>query len=328
MTDHFKTLLLLALPAGGKSEVRNFLMARDPSRFHMAPTVQLDDYPYVHLQIRVDEVLVSLGLPQVYHGVDPGHQGNGPFFDHREFVGLIHLLNDDYEAYRRGRPVLPERPARHLLERFDAASIAVGARPKLPAMSADVIAQIERGLEAEARAHYEQVAAAFPGSLDGSTVVLEFSRGGPPGDTMPLPDGYGYLGSVPHLSREILEHAAILYIWVTPEDSRRKNRERARPDGDGSILFHGTPESVMTREYSRCDMEYLIQRSKVSGAVRIEAHGTTFDVPVARFDNRGDLTTFLRKDQSDWAPEEITAIDTELHRACTSLWATCQKLGK
>jgi len=54
MAEVFDTLLLLALPASGKSEVRTYLTARDPARFHMGPTVQLDDYPYVHLQIRAD----------------------------------------------------------------------------------------------------------------------------------------------------------------------------------------------------------------------------------------------------------------------------------
>ena len=49
-------LLLLALPASGKSEVRRYLANLTPAQcrddFHLGPTVQLDDYPYVHMMRR------------------------------------------------------------------------------------------------------------------------------------------------------------------------------------------------------------------------------------------------------------------------------------
>jgi len=156
-------------------------------------------------------------------------------------------------------------------------------------------------------------------------VVVEFARGGPPGESMPFPPGFGYAGSLPHLAAEILERAAILYIWVTPEESRRKNRERARPDGQGSILFHGTPETVMEAEYSRCDLRFLVEKSDVPGTVRIEAHGRVFHVPTAVFDNRKDLTTFLRKDEADWTEQEVQAIHGSLKGACDRLWETCAR---
>ena len=57
------TVLLLALPASGKSEVRRYL-AHLPKEectrdFHMGPTVQLDDYPYVHFMRCVDDELAA-----------------------------------------------------------------------------------------------------------------------------------------------------------------------------------------------------------------------------------------------------------------------------
>jgi hypothetical protein len=323
--DIFDTMLLLALPASGKSETRAYLTAKDPAEFHMGPTVQLDDYPYVHLQIVVDDVLAGLGHPQAFHHPQTASQRNGPFQDAREFSGLIHLINEDYAELRTGRPERPENPARRLLERFDAASEAVGARPKFRAMSADLRGQIERGIADEARTLFEEKAAACPASLAGMTIVIEFARGGPPGDSYPLPEGYGYRGALPHLSREILERAVVLYIWVTPEESRRKNRARARPGADGSILFHGTPEVVMVQEYSRCDMAWLVETAPVPGTVRVEAHGRTFDVPVERFDNRQDLTTFLREDPSLWQPADIARIHGALKGACDRLWATYSK---
>ena len=77
MSDCFHTLLLLALPASGKSEVRTFLDQRDPVAFHMGPTVQLDDYPYVHLQLLVDEALVAMGEERLYHHPDPRGNATG-----------------------------------------------------------------------------------------------------------------------------------------------------------------------------------------------------------------------------------------------------------
>ena len=326
MSDVFDTLLLLALPASGKSEVRTFLTAHSPVEFHMGPTVQLDDYPYVHVQVVVDEVLAGLGHEQAFHHPDSQSQRNGPFKDKRELGGLIHLLNEDYAELRAGRAERPADPGARMLERFDAASERAGARPKLGSMSADLRAQVARAIDAEARKIFESKAAACPPSLEGRTVVIEFARGGPPGDGMPFPEGLGYAGSLPHLSQDILARASILYIWVTAEESRRKNRERARPDGAGSILFHGTPESVMEAEYSRCDMHHLVETSPVPGTVRVEAlAGGSFDVPVAIFDNREDLTTFLRKDQAEWLPAEVDAIQGKLKAASDALWETTRR---
>jgi hypothetical protein len=194
-------------------------------------------------------------------------------------------------------------------------------------MSADVRGQVAKAIEAEATKMFTEKADQCPPSLDGKTVVIEFARGGPPGDAMPMPEGYGYRGSLPHLSEDILSRAAILYIWVDPEESRRKNRARARPDGQGSILFHGTPESVMRAEYSRCDMHWLRDNAKVPSTVHVEARtGGAFDVPTAIFDNRVDLTTFLREPPSEWKQEDMDAIEAKLVDPCRELWQAYSKL--
>ena len=55
----------MALPASGKSEVRKYLAGLSPERcrdeFHIGPTVQLDDFPYVHLMRRIDDELAAAG---------------------------------------------------------------------------------------------------------------------------------------------------------------------------------------------------------------------------------------------------------------------------
>ena len=77
---------------------------------------------------------------------------------------------------------------------------------------------------------------AYPDSFDGKTIIIECARGGPDGASMPLTGSDGYQYSLPMFCPEILENAAILYIWVTPEESRRKNADRADPNDPGSNL--------------------------------------------------------------------------------------------
>jgi len=320
MADLFHTLLLLAPPASGKSEVRTFLTNHNPEAFHMGDTVQLDDYPYVHLQLLVDEALVAMGKAPVFHNEDPGGQRNGPFMDPREMAGLMYLLNDDYLEILAGNAPVPENPAADLLRRFDDASEKAGAPVKFRALDAETRAGIEAALMDEARAFYKEKAAACPVDLTGRTIVIEFARGGPLNAAMPMTDGYGYQGSVPYLLPELLKQAAILYIWVTPEDSRRKNRERARPDGHGSILFHGTPESVMDQEYGSDDMPFLMENSDIPGTLRLATPEGMVRVPIARFDNRADLTSFLRRDPATWTEAEVDAVKAGITAATDALW--------
>jgi hypothetical protein len=324
MSGIFDTLLLLALPASGKSEVRTYLTAKDPAQFHMGPTVQLDDYPYVHLQLRLDEEMLRLGLPKLFHEDDPG-SSNGPYLSVHEWGGLCQLLNDDYHALRRGAAPVPADPARHLLQRLDDAVVRAGGRAKLSRLPRAVQDTLADRMADDVRKHYDDLAAGCPPSLAGRTIVIEFARGGPEGSDYPLPDGYGYAGSLAQLSPEVLERAAILYIWVTPEESRRKNRARAKPGAQGSILFHGAPESVMRREYGCDDMDYLLTISDVPDTVRIESGGRVFHIPTARFDNRVDSTSFLRKPEAEWLPAEIGAIHDGLKEACDRLWTSYQK---
>ncbi len=317
MAEIFDTLLLLALPASGKSEVRNYLTHKNPEQFHMGPTAQLDDYPYVHLQVRIDEELEKLGQPRVFHA-----DATGPFRDPRDYAGLIELLNEDYHEFRTGRPeVIPEgdSAARRLFERLDAAFVRAGGEERLTKLPADVMSQVAEAIDQEAAEMFAEKAANCPESLDGTTIVIEFARGGPLGQ-MPLPEFYGYLGSLSCASPELLERAAILYVWVTPEESRRKNRARARPGEQGSILFHGTPEPVMLQEYACDDMELLIGKARKADTIPIDSHGRSFDIPMARFDNREDKTSFLREDADKWSKEDIDRIHGGLKEASDRLW--------
>jgi len=266
-----------------------------------------------------------MGLPRAFHDAD-----GGPFRDPHEWGALIHLLDEDYRELQQGGPELPpaRKAALRLFERFDNASHAAGGKPKFRRMDPEVRGELAAALEDEAMQLFQDKAANVPDTLEGKTVVIEFARGGPDGP-LPLPTGYGYRGSLPFLSDELLRRAAVLYIWVTPEESRRKNRARARPDGQGSILFHGTPEPVMLREYAQDDMDWLLAQSDVPDTIRIAREGrSAVYLPTARFDNRADLTTFLREPEPTWKEADVQAIHGGLEGACDRLWARYAELRR
>lgn len=317
MSRLLDTMLLLALPASGKSEVRTFLanlpeaVCRD--EFHMGPTVQLDDYPYVHMMRRVDEVLRGAGFDGVYFQAHVR-----PFKDPLDWGTLIELLNEDFAALTTRPAFRGDSAARHVMARMDAAAARAGADPKVTTLPAGVQDLLARALEPEFRKLVNDLEGAWT-DLDGKTIVIEFARGGPEGATMPLPAPFGYAHSLARLSPGILARSAILYIWVTPEESRRKNIERTDPDDPGSILNHGVPEAVMRGDYGCDDMAYLIETSDRPDTVRIPAHDRVFHVPVARFDNRKDRTTFVRKGPANWTADEVASLKAGLKLALDRL---------
>jgi hypothetical protein len=318
MSETIDVLLLLALPASGKSEVRRYLASLTPEQcrgdFHLGPTVQLDDYPYVHMMRRVSQELRRLG-------------GSGVFFDSDELPmkepldwgTLVELLNEDFEDLQRRRRSAPASAAEWLLDRFDRARQKVGASPALVALPAATRRALLDALEAEAAELLRDKNAAIPDRLEGRTVVMEAARGGPEGASLPLSAPLGYAYTLRQLSDAILARASILYVWVTPEESRRKNHERTDPNDPGSILHHGVPMAVMLGDYGCDDMEWLIQHSDRPDTVRIETRGSVYHLPVARFDNRVDKTTFVRADRAAWKPADVATLHTGLADAFTQL---------
>ena len=318
MAQTLDVVLLLALPASGKSEVRRYFASLTPDQcrdeMHIGPTAQLDDYPYVHMMRRVSQELRKRGHDGVFFDSD-----EQPMKESRDWGTLIELINEDFEDLTHRRRAAPESAASWLLDRFDAARTKVGATPAFKALPPAVRAELVAALEAESRDVVRDKNAGIPDSLDGRTIVIEFARGGPDGATPPLPAPLGYRYSLAQLSDEILSRASILYVWVTPEESRRKNHERTDPNDPGSILHHGVPMPVMLGDYGTDDMEWLVANAARPGTVRVEARGRTWDVPVARFDNRVDKTTFVRGDRSAWKPEQVKALHEGLAGALEQL---------
>ena len=88
---------------------------------------------------------------------------------------------------------------------------------------------------------------------ENTTYLIEFSRGTEHG---------GYKEAFKHLSKELLEGAAILYVNVPFEESLRKNRKRFNPDKPDSILEHGLPDSKLERLYKEVDFHEVIAGTK------------------------------------------------------------------
>ena len=316
MADVLPTLLLLALPASGKSEVRRYLDWLGPDRaaqeFGLGRSVQLDDYPYVHLMRRIATELRHLYESPVFFASD-----ETPFLEAGDWGTLIHLVNEDYADLDRAEELEPSSAADWLLQRMDRARRQVGLPPVLAEVSNGEQEILALAVEEDARQLWLDRQEVMAENPFGATVVIEFARGGPEGAAFPLDGPRGYQFSISRLSDEILRNASILYVWVSPEESRRRNVERAQPGiaGDASILHHGVPEAVMRFDYGTDDMMWLIEKSDRPGTVRVEAHGTTYHLPVAVFDNRTDKTSFLRADPESWPEEAVALLHGELQAA-------------
>jgi len=130
MSETFDIVLLLALPASGKSEVRRFLANIEPERlkndFHIGANLQLDDFPYVHMMRRADDELAKLGKGRLFFKA-----GDRPFQDTKDWGTLIHLLNEDYRDLMAKNVVKTASASDLLLRRIDKAGELAAIPPRL-----------------------------------------------------------------------------------------------------------------------------------------------------------------------------------------------------
>ena len=145
----FKVVLLQALPASGKSEVRNFMANIEPQRlqneFHIGKNLQLDDFPYVHMMRRIDNELQAMGEARIFY---PGEE---PFIDGRDWGTLCVLLNEDYHDLMNRNVVKPDSAAQLLFDRYDRAGLQAGISPRLGVLKAEVREKLAKILENERR---------------------------------------------------------------------------------------------------------------------------------------------------------------------------------
>src|SRR5512133_1130341 len=185
MSQLLDTILLFSLPASGKSEVRRYLASLTPDQcrndFHMGPTLQLDDYPYVHLMHRIDDELKANGLGYAYN-----HGPNRPFRDNWTWAVLIELLNEDYANLMASRQTEVAGAAQHLFDRLDAAHAKVGLPEYLGDIPHRLRVRMAEALEPECRAELDALNRQNALDKTGRTLVIEAARGGAHGSAFPL----------------------------------------------------------------------------------------------------------------------------------------------
>lgn len=323
-----QTVLLLALPASGKSEVRAFLrwlerkgdgiLERD---FHMGPTVQLDDFPFVNFMRVMDAALLSMGLvPEFFLGA------NRPFCDKREWLTLTHLLNTAYADLANWERAAAHITVENFMERLNLARVRAG----LPHVFATrhgglalrqkitVLEALEPHLATYSRERENTLRSLGSSGLTGKTLVVEFARGGRENATMPLTNN-GYAASIGALDQRILANTGILYVWVTPEQSRAKNEARARPGEESSDLHHSVPDEVMRQAYGCDDIGHMLKTSIVPNAVQVATTRGTMTIPCVRLDNRADVTTFAQSPPAGWQVADVKGLYDPLSAAMRSL---------
>ena len=130
------------------------------------------------------------------------------------------------------------------------------------------------------------------------TTLIEFSRGTEHG---------GYASAFQHLSEKVLRRAAILYVHVTFEESKRKNRRRFNPEKPDSILEHGLPDDKLERLYKEVDWEEMTKNDPHT----IEIKG--IKVPYVVFENMPEKT------------DDFTILEPALEESLSRLWALYEK---
>jgi hypothetical protein len=123
---------------------------------------------------------------------------------------------------------------------------------------------------------YHKLVRDHPNYHETHTAVIEFSRGSQHG---------GFQRAFEHLSEEVVERAAILYVNVSWEESLRKNRVRFNPDRPDSVLEHGLSDDKLEILYKGSDWKEL----SAEDPHFIDIQGVK--VPYAVFENEDDVTT-------------------------------------
>ena len=111
----------------------------------------------------------------------------------------------------------------------------------------------------------------------------------------------GFQRAFDHISKQVAERMAILYLNVSWEESLRKNRARFNPERPDSILEHGLSDEKMELLYKEVDWEQVSSQSDVY----ITIQGVK--VPYAVFENEDDVTT-QRADALGQRLEETLAV--------------------
>jgi hypothetical protein len=74
----------------------------------------------------------------------------------------------------------------------------------------------------------------------------------------------------------------------------------------------------MRNEYGTDDLMWLLAKGGGSVVV-VEKNDRRFALPTGVFDNRNDLTSFLRADRAEWSPFELRQLHREVVNATAGM---------
>ncbi len=131
------------------------------------------------------------------------------------------------------------------------------------------------------------------------TTIVEFSRGTEHG---------GYRSAFSHLSPQMLQKMAVLYVDVPWEESLRKNRRRFNPEKPDSILEHGLEDWKLERLYKEVDWSEVSKDDPQFLTIQ------GIQIPYVVFDNADDVTT-----------QRGAALGERLEGALNVLWTLYKK---
>lgn len=140
---------------------------------------------------------------------------------------------------------------------------------------------------------YEKALRDKPADDEGKTFIIEFARGTSHG---------GFQRAFEHLSKNIAEHLAILYIDVSWEESLRKNRSRFNPDRPDSILEHGLSDQKMESLYRYSDWAMITAEQPETILIQ------GIQVPYVVFENEDDVTSRGGESLSSRLEEKLSGL--------------------
>ncbi len=147
-------------------------------------------------------------------------------------------------------------------------------------------------LDRHLAAEYMSLVHRRPNLYDEHTVLIECARGGSVDEGYPLP--HGYFSTLGYLPDELLAKAVILYVKVSPEESKRKNAARYDPADPLGTMGHKVPDKVMESDYGCDDIAWMIRAGEAAGREgHIQSPGGLW-VPIGVLDNNEDMTTWVR----------------------------------
>ena len=148
---------------------------------------------------------------------------------------------------------------------------------------------------------YQKRMRGIPNYTETFTTLVEFSRGTEHG---------GYKSAFSHLTPQMIENLAVLYIDVSWEESLRKNRKRFNPERPDSILEHSLPDHKLEHLYKEIDWEQVSRDDPQYLTIQ------GIRVPYVVFDNSDDVTS-----------QRGDTLGKKLEQVLERLWALYHKDG-